>query len=258
MKPYLFLFFVFFQSLFSQSLVINVSCEDKQTYPFIMGNAIEINETNPGVTIEVLKYIEKELNVKFDFKRDQGVRGQKNLQTGKSDMLLFASYKKDREIIGVYPKTPQGQIDETLKAMDLSYVLYTLRDSKLDWDGKNFKNLNGKIGVTKGYSIIHLLKSHGVDISENTSNLGDPRKLIANRIQGFVNQSSKIDPYLKENPRYASKIKKILPPIETKPYFILFSRKFYEENKETAEKIWELTADHLNNPKFKSIIKKYE
>ncbi|RXJ66468.1 hypothetical protein CRV08_12680 [Halarcobacter ebronensis] len=251
------LLFLNINILMAQTISINVICEDKQIYPYILEDT-KIAKNSPGITIEILKSLEKELNVKFKFNRVQSLRAHKILHSNQADMLLFASYLKNREEIGVYPKNSLNELNNNLKAMDLSYVLYTLKDSNLNWDGKNFINLYGKIGATQGYSIVDFLKNNNVLVSENSSNLGDVRKLIAKRIQGFVNQESKIDPYLKKNPKYAEVIKKIEIPIVTKPYFIVFSHKFYKKNSALADKIWALLADHKNNPKYKSIIKKYE
>jgi len=242
-------------SLFANSpTIINVSYENKATYPYYIGTSSKINFDKPGLAIEAMQSIEQKLNIKFKFKREPGIRGQKKLQYNKTDILLFASYKKSREKIGVYPKTKDGKIDTSKKAMELSYSLYTLKDSDLNWDGKKFINLTGKIGATKGYSIIKFLKKRDVDVSENTSNFGDPKKLIINRIQGFVNQDCKIDPFLKENPKLSKKIKKIYPPLKSKPYYMLFSHKFYNEHTDLVNKIW----DELKNlDKFTEIKKKY-
>jgi polar amino acid transport system substrate-binding protein len=238
-------------------LTINVSIENKQTYPYYMGEGDKLNPKNPGLAIDALKSIEKKLNIKFNFKRESSLRGQKKLQYNKTDMLLFASYKKERETLGVYPTKKNGDIDTDKRTMNLSYFLYTLKDSDLNWDGKNFINLKGKIGATKGYSVVKLLKDKGVEVSENNSNLGDPKKLIVKRIQGFANQGSKIDPYLKNNPQIAKKIKKIEIPLKTKPYFILFSYKFYKQNKELSNKIWEELKQLDTLDKFKKFRDKY-
>jgi polar amino acid transport system substrate-binding protein len=235
-------------------VVINVSYEDKATYPYYLGEGKKIDFSHPGVAIEAMQSVQKKLNIKFNFIREPGVRGQKRLQYNKTDMLLFASYKKSREKLGVFPKTKDGNVDTSKKAMELSYFLYTLKDSNLSWNGKKFINLNGKIGTTKGYSIVKFLKQRGVSVSENKSNLGDPKKLIAHRIVGFANQDCKIDPYLKADPKLASKIKKIYPPLKSKPYYMLFSHKFYEAHKKLVNKIWE---ELKNIDKFKDIRKKY-
>jgi polar amino acid transport system substrate-binding protein len=236
---------------------IDVSYEDKQTYPYCMGIGKDIDVDKPGLTIEAMKNIENKLNVKFNFKRESGTRGQKKLQYNKTDMLLFASYKKERESLGVYPKKDNGEIDTDKRAMNLSYMLYTLKDSKLDWDGKKFINLTGKIGATKGYSIVEFLKANKVDVSENPSNLGDPKKLLIGRIEGFANQESKIDPYLKENPTLAKKIKKIEIPLKTKPYYILFSKQFYNTHTELSHKIWDELKQMDTMSKFTHIKDKY-
>ena len=183
----------------------------------------------------------------------KGCLGQEN----NIDMLLVASYKKDREVLGIYPTTNSGDIDVTKATMLQSYFLYVLKDSKLNWDGKSFINLEGKIGATKGYSIVNFLKDKEVSVSENSSNIGDVRKLIAKRIQGFVNQESKIDRYLKSNPQYSKKIKKITLPILVKPYYILFSKEFYNKNSELANMIWNEMKYHDTNNKFEKLHKRY-
>ena len=204
-----------------------------------------------------MKTLEKELNIKFNFNRDSGVRGQKKLQFNKTDMLLFVSYKASRKKTGVYPTNKDGSINTNKRTMNLAYCLYVLKDSNLNWDGNNFLNLNGKIGATKGYSIVSFLEKRGVKVSQNSSNLGDPKKLIAKRIQGFANQESKIDPFLKNNPDIASKIKKIKIPLKTKPYYILFSHEFYKKNKELSNKLWDKLKQIDRSKNFANIKAKY-
>ncbi len=237
--------------------IINVSYENKATYPYYLGDSEHIDLKKPGIAIEAMQGIEKKLNIKFNFERKTSVRGQKELEYNKVDMLLFASYKKSREGMGVYPKNSDGSINTAKKAMNLSYVLYRLKNSTLDWDGKKFINLTGKIGATKGYSIVKFLQKRDVDVSENYSNTGDVKKLIAKRIQGIANQESKIDIYLKNNPKLAQKIEKCKIPLKTKPYYMLFSFKFYKENEKLANKIWDELKNLDSDEKFKSLREKY-
>lgn len=258
MKWIVLFYMLFVNILYSNPLVIDVSYEDKATYPYYLGEGTNIDFNKPGLIIEAIISLEKKLNVKFNFKREVSKRGQKKLEYNKIDMLLFASFEEGRRSIGVYPFLSDGSIDTQRRTMSLSYHLYTLKDSALDWDGHNFLNLTGEIGATKGYSIVEFLQNKNVKVSENSSNLGDPQKLIQKRIQGFVNQDSKIDPYLKQNPKLAKYIKKIKIPIKTKPYYILFSHKFYQEHQDLANKIWDELQQIDRAPQFKSIKDKYE
>lgn len=258
MKWIVLYYILFVNILYSNPLVIDVSYEDKATYPYYLGEGANIDFNKPGLIIEAIISLEKKLNVKFNFKREVSKRGQKKLEYNKIDMLLFASFEEGRRSIGVYPFLSDGSIDTQRRTMSLSYHLYTLKDSTLDWDGHNFLNLNGEIGATKGYSIVEFLQNKNVKVSENSSNLGDSQKLIQKRIQGFVNQDSKIDPYLKQNPELAKYIKKIKIPIKTKPYYILFSHKFYQEHQDLVNKIWDELQQIDSAPQFKSIKDKYE
>ena len=250
---YLLLLVVGIQSFLFATTDILVSYENKATYPYYTKEGSK----NLGLAIDALKSIEKEFDLNFIFKREPGTRGQNKLKYDKVDLLLFASYKKAREEIGVYPKTADGKVDTDKRSMNLSYMLYKLKGSSLDWDGEKFINLTGSIGATRGYSIVKVLKKLGVKVKENNLNNTDILKLIKGRIQGVVNQSSKIDLYLSENPKLASQVEKVKTPVKTKPYYMLFSKGFYKNNPKLTNKIWESLKHLDSNPKFKSFRDKY-
>jgi len=245
------LLFLYAISLYATTNIV-VSYENKATYPYYT----KPNSKQLGLAIDALKSIEKKLDVKFIFVREPGVRGLKKLAVNKVDLLLFASYNKDRDKIAVYPKK-NGVIDSSKKSMELGYYLYTLKDSNLSWNGKEFLNLNGKIGTTRGYSIIKFLRKLNIDISESNSNEIDILKLLKHRVVGVVNQSSKIDLYLKKHPEIALKIKKVYPAIQKKPYYIIVSKKFYKNHKKLAIQIWELMKNLDTNPNYKKLREKY-
>jgi len=237
--------------LFATTNII-VSYENKATYPYYTNP----NSKKLGFAIDVLKSIQKKLDVKFIFKREPGIRGLKNLAANKVDLLLFASYNKNREKIAVYPKK-NGLIDTSKKSMELGYYLYKLKDSNITWNGKQFFNVNGLVGTTRGYSIVGFLKQLGISVNENNSNEADILKLLKHRIVGVVNQSSKIDLFLKTHPNIDLKVKKVYPAIKKKAYYIVFSKKFYSTHKKLANQIWNLMKDLDNNPNYDKFRKKY-
>ena len=93
MKNLLFIL-IFITTVINASVIINVSYENKATYPYYLGNNNIVDDKNPGLAIDALRSIEKKLDIKFNFKREPGIRGQNKLKKNKIDLLLFASYKK--------------------------------------------------------------------------------------------------------------------------------------------------------------------
>ncbi|VXC44760.1 hypothetical protein MASSI9I_70174 [Massilia sp. 9I] len=82
-------------------------------------------------------------------------------------------------------RRPNPQAD-TAKRMHMdSYVLVRPRGSRLDWDGKTFRNLDGRIGFQLGYSVGHFLRAHGVAIDEGSQRSDElAQKLVAGRLAG--------------------------------------------------------------------------
>ena len=236
--------------------VINISFKNKDNYPYVIGEGKAILSVNPGVAIDTIHSIEKKLNIKFIVSRDSWLRQKRKLQYNKIDMLFSASYKKSRKNIGIYPTYENGLLNDTKKIISSSYVVYKLKESKLDWDGKVFSNLTGKLITQKGYSIVSFLKNKGVDALENRTDT-DIENLLAKRVEGVARHSDTYDQYFKLNPKIAEKIVKLPIPLKSKGYYLLASKEFYKNNPSLVNKIWDELSNIDKSNKFKYIRDKY-
>jgi len=236
--------------------IINISINNKDSYPYCLGEGKDILSTNPGVAIEAMQSIEHKLNIKFNFIRDPWSRQKRKLQYNSTDMLFSASYKKSREKMGVYPRKKDGSIDQSRKIISAPYVLYKLKESPLNWDGEKFINLTGKIATQKGYSIVGFLNKKGVDVVENRSDT-DIKLLLSKRVEGVARHIDSFDKFFKLNPEIAKKIVKIPTPLVPKSYYLLASNKFYKNNSVLVNKIWNELKNINTSDKFKHIRAKY-
>ena len=229
--------------------------ENENNPPYALGNGKAIDFSRPGITLELLKKIEKKLDVKFIFKRVPWKRALLMIQTDNADGLFHASFKQERAKYAVYP-TLNNLPDSDKSIMSNSYFLYTKKDSKLSWDGKKFINLNGKIGITKGFSIIDTLKDpEKIDLCSDLST--SLTKLNLDAVQGIVNLENRVDSMLLKNKELFNNIKKIKKPLRTKPYYLVFSKKFYDNNKQIVEAIWSEIKNMKLNGEYNEIKTKY-
>ena len=163
----------------------------------------KINQKRPGLTIELLKLVEKELkseNVRFRYNRYPWKRCLANLKKNKVDAVLGASFKKSRIEIGHYPMKDKDP-DDTVGIASSSYSFYTLKSSKVGWDGKAFSNLKGgaKIGVSAGYSIADDLKKMKINVYSAKGSKNLLEMLLRQRVSGYAGFTDIVDNLIKKN-----------------------------------------------------------
>ncbi len=245
------------RSILAVSPELLFAYEDKHNFPFYMDEGTEINWKKPGVSIEILKMLETKLNIKINFKRLPWKRCKIELQKGKVDGIFNASFKPKRMKLGIFPMK-NGKVDSSKRITTISYVLYTLRDSLLRWDvqSKKIYNLEGYIGAPLGYSIADDLRKWGIPVAESYSTNTDFKKLIRKRLEGVAALELAGDFYVKVYPDQFKDIKKLHPPLATKPYYLMLSHQFVKKHPHISKKIWNAIAEIREN-EFDKILQKY-
>ncbi len=215
-------------------------------------------ETNkfPGIFIEQVNFIEKQTNIKVTYKRAPWKRCMINLKNGVVDGVICGSYKKERELNGVFPKDKDGKPDQSRRFSDSSYYLYVKQDSNINWDGNSFSNLNGTIGAQLGFSIVPFLENLGVKVSEVSSANINFKKMAKNRIAGIAAHEANGDALMGQ----FGGIKKIPTPLRSKAYYLIMSKQIKQSDPALVESIWQACADmqkeHIKTIKAKYIGKK--
>lgn len=213
---------------------IVLAYSDVETFPFMMGSGDSVADP-PGLALEIISKAAERLNYRIRFVRFPNKRVLFNLEKGTIDGAFCYSFKQERLKSGVYP-VRGGKLIEGYRIKNWSYYLYRRKDSKLNWDGIKFINLDGAIGANTGYSIVIDLQKMGLDVEEVKTTEQNLRKLMMGRIDGYAAQDVTTDFYLKSN-EYAS-IEKLPIPIATKDYYLLFSKQFIAQYPDKAQKLW--------------------
>lgn len=207
---------------------------DVEFFPFEMGNK-ETPLEPPGIAVDIITTAVKELGLKPEVRRFPNNRVLAELEGGTVDGACSFSFKEERLKSGKYPMK-DGKADSARRLTTVSYYVYKLRTSSLEWDGKEFKNLKGWLGGSTGYSIVDDLKKKGIKMEEAKTTEQNLKKLVAKKIDGFAAQDVTTDFYV-ERPEYAM-VTRLPTPLATKDYYLMLSNKFVTANPDLAEKIW--------------------
>ncbi len=235
---------------------ITLVCNNKPNPPFVLGNGMKIDWKKPGISLEVLKLIENKLNVELHFIRKPWARGLSDVRYNKADGIFHSSFKPERLEFGVYPMKA-GEPDPSRQLMSMSYFLYKLQNSPLQWDGKQLRHLNGKIGAIIGFAIVNDLEKMGVQVEEVPSQLSNLRKLVLGRVAGVADLETLTDFQIRSHPEEFKDIVKVFPPLRAKPYYLMFSHKFVKDNPEISEGIWNTIKEIRETGQYDRIAQKY-
>lgn len=220
--------------------------EDDDSYPWVMKNS-------EGLDIKLVKLLEKQLkDVRITTVAVPWKRCLAELQQGKVDGAMAASFKADRLEMGLYPTGADGKPDAALRLHMGSYSMYVAKGADLGWDGSKFSNLKGSIGIQSGFSIGDFLKKAGAQVDDGTKSAGDNlKKVVLGRLQGAALLTLEGDHLIATVPELAGKIDKLKPPLEEKPYYVMLSKSLVQKYPAFAKEFWNGVAKTRESADFK-------
>lgn len=252
-----FLFFLIVGS--GHSTELKVAWENYPQPPYYMGEGVKIPAL-PGVAVEMVIMLEEYIDgLKVVPKRFPWKRCLRALELNRVDGIFNASYKKKRLQFGYYPTTDgtlNGPVNTSCRITTIQYCLYVKKDSTISWDGNKFSNLKGAVGAPSGYSIVNDLEKLGVSVDVSPHTRYDFLKLLKNRIVAVAAQDITGDALLNSYPVEFNDIKKLDPPLKTKPYYLMLSKQFVSKHPKLSQKIWE-TIKIIRETRLADIAKKY-
>ena len=211
--------------------------EDRELLPYYRGNGAEIPKENPGETIEAIRKLDARANeIEISYRRTPWKRCLALLDKGIVSGVI-ASYRTQREQIGVYPKKDNAQ--DLKRAFSVTgYCLFVRQDVNLGWDGEAFNgDTQSNLAVPRGYSIISMLTQHKISFSEVDSTDQALFLLHNKRVAGVATLCDSGRQALRNNTQY-SEIKAIDKPLTVKGAYLLVSKQFYKAHQEIVEDLW--------------------
>ncbi|HYD81087.1 MAG TPA: transporter substrate-binding domain-containing protein [Paucimonas sp.] len=203
-----------------------------------------------GLDFALLDLAQKRAGVHFVLTALPWKRCLSEVQQGKQDGAVAASFKNERMEIGVYPMVGDNP-DPKRRMRTESYSLFRVKGSNVHWDGKTIHGASGPVGVQLGYSIADQLKASGSAVEEGTARGADIfRKMLLGRVSGAALLTQEGD-YLLRDPEFKARIERFPFPLAEKPYYLLFSKQFFAGSEPLARKIWDALAAARDSAEFK-------
>ena len=224
--------------------------------PWVNGGGTEFDPVKPGIELEIYKAIAEILNLNIEFRRLPWKLCLQQLEHGKVDGIFPASFKEERLKLGVYPMK-NGSVDTFRKTRDNAYYLYKTKDDPITWNGKEFKHISGPMGAPLGWAVVDDLIKMNLDIKEVPVHVKTLEMLLSGRLNGFVCLESVFDSYISNEPDKYKDIVKVSPSIWEKPYYLMLSHQFVQNNPDLAEKIWNEISNFKSTIEFQKINLKY-
>lgn len=205
--------------------------ENQELFPHYLKNDAEVPKQNPGAAVEVMQVLDRKLpHTQIEFTRAPWKRCLNDLKLGKVDAVI-GRYTPERAEFATYPRLMNGMVD-TSKALSVTASCFIHDVSlPLKWDGTRLdvEQPQGLI-APMGYSVVEDLKALGFDVYE-ASNIELAHKLL---FSGKFKVSLS-DCKLKSKPSF---IVENRTPVSREFGYLLFSNKYYWNNSDKAEFIW--------------------
>ena len=251
------LIFVLPVSLEANEPIFRIVFMDKENPPRILGDGTFIDSNKPGISVELIEMVAERVGIKFTFERMPWKRCLAMVEYGSADATFHASYKENRAVYGIYP-THNGMLDSTRAIYINRYVLYTLKGSNVNWDGKTLHNVTQAIGAQLSYAVVTDLTKMGHKVEEVSSIDKNLNKLLSGRISAYAEIETIADSKITKNIEKYSNIQKLKPPLREKDYYLLISKKFAKVYPELCTQIFDAIHDVKETDAYKKMLIKYE
>jgi polar amino acid transport system substrate-binding protein len=203
-----------------------------------------------GLDFELLSEVARRLDLEFAYQSMPWKRCLAQLNANQVQGAFSASFVRERMALGVYPGG--GEADPAQRLHTDVYVLVRRKGSSIDWDGRNFLNLDGRIGIELGYSVGDFLRARSIPVDEGTQRSAELLdKLLAGRVAGAALLGGAVASHLKRDPTLADRIEVRGPPLVEKPYYLMLSHQFVNTEPALAERIWRTIAQVRNSPAYR-------
>lgn len=221
----------------NKPVILTIAYEDKEQFPYYLGDTSDVLEM-PGVAVEMVQQLEAMVpGIKIELRRYPWKRCLTLLQYGSVDAIFNASFNLERAKFGVYPLKLDSTPDGAKRLTTISYSWYAPF-------GTNISEIETQlhpIAAPAGYSIVKQLVAEGYDVNEPAHSQQALKMVAVNRVKAAALQTVTGDALLRETPELRG-IVRLEPPIVSKPYYLVFSKRFTERHPKLVNEIWEALA----------------
>ena len=207
-----------------------------------------------GLNFELLGEVARRLGIVFDYQSMPWKRCLAQVKAAQVNGAFAVSFSRERLALGAYPgrhgaiSGMEGQADPARRMHVDRYVLVRRKGSKVDWDGRHFTNVDGRIGFQLGYSVGDFLRAQNVPVDEGSQQADElVQKMLAGRLVAAALGGG--DAVRLMRTAYAKEIEVVPTPLIEKPYYLMLSHAFVAQHPDLAERIWK-TVEEVRSSSF--------
>jgi len=230
--------------------------------PFVNAD-FKKSEQFPGITIDLLRKIEKRLDIKIEIIQKPWARVNEDIRFNRLDGGFHFSFLPSRLSYLSFPiKNDATQPNKQYAISLRSDVLFKLKGNPISWDGSTFsKPSKDKIslGVIRGGAIATKLRGKDYDLIEVNSNSQLTELLLQKRVDGIIGLETMINARINSLPsKVRRQIESIEPAVATTHFFVAFSNNFFKEHQELVWRIWSMFDELNQDGSLETLTEKYQ
>jgi polar amino acid transport system substrate-binding protein len=200
-----------------------------------------------GLNFELLNEVARRTGVQFDFQSMPWKRCLAQLKANQVGGAFAVSFSQERLALGAYPGGLKPDPERRLHVD--RYLLVRRKGSRVDWNGKAFQNLDGRIGFQLGYSVGDFLRSQGVLVDEGSQRSDELlQKLLSGRVEAAALGGGDATRLVRG--RLAEQLEVLPAPLIEKPYYLMLSHDFVARQPQLAERIWNTVLEVRTSPAY--------
>jgi polar amino acid transport system substrate-binding protein len=189
-----------------------------------------------GLNFELLDEVARRTGVSFDYRSMPWKRCLEQLKANEVDGAFAVSFNPERLVLGAYPG---GEHADPARRMHVDrYMLLRRKGSRVDWDGKTFRNLDGRVGFQLGYSVGEFLRAQQMPVDEGSQQSDElAQKLIAGRVAAAALGGG--DAVRLMRGPLGRQLEVAPTPLVEKAYYLVLSHKLARSEPALAARIWD-------------------
>lgn len=200
-----------------------------------------------GLDFELLGEAARRTDVTFEYRAMPWKRCLAQVAANEVDGAFAASFSKERQALAAFPGGDKA--DPARRLHTDGYVLVRRKGSAIDWDGHEFKHVEGRIGVQLGYSVGAFLRARQLPVDEGSQQADElAQKLLAGRLEAAAFGGGDAVRLLRGP---LGQGLEVLPvPLVEQSYYLMLSHGFVGANPKLAERIWNAIGAARASPAY--------
>lgn len=241
-------------SVFAAPVVLNICYEETEVFPNFMGEGGNVKSPDPGVVIELIQLMDKDLeDVDVDFHRAAWVRCLNGLRTGVYNGVV-GGYETERAEYAIFP-TSNGLVDKSLAVSQTEFCLFSKKGSPLSWQNEKF--IGGEstsLAIPRGYSLISLLDEHNILYELTFSSRLAIDLLMGGRVENAITLCTTGQASIDKS---SNNLSLEIPTVLRRQYaYLMVNQSFFAKHQITVKRVWRSLAKHREQS-FDSLTERY-